>query len=169
MGGHLTVDFCATVWLPVFATPLSLGTEIRTLPSFSRRYNVPASILRNGRISGSLQSAVHVARFAPGNTLCDTAPLKRNNNEAVMKGSVLEFMLVHVSLGMSVTTQAKPKLSATVAYLVTHPLFECLKGYFMLQNLLRDQALLKVQGTTLQLGKVEGATKVLNELSRRNA
>ncbi|KAH8999706.1 hypothetical protein EDB83DRAFT_2324678 [Lactarius deliciosus] len=43
---------------------------------------------------------------------------------------------------------------------INQPLFECLKGYFMLFNLLFDQALLKVQGTTLQLGK--GATITRN-------
>ncbi|KAH9066065.1 hypothetical protein EDB83DRAFT_2381280 [Lactarius deliciosus] len=162
MGGHVTVDFCATVWLPVFATSLSHVFVISTLRHSSLN-------LARIRVTTKCHSCGQVALCAPGNTRCDTALLKQNKNEALTKGSILGFMLVHVNLGMSVITQAKPKLSATVAYLVTHPLFECLKGYFMLQNLLRDQALLKVQGTTLQMGKVEGATKVLSRLFHRNA
>ncbi|KAH9066081.1 hypothetical protein EDB83DRAFT_2315087 [Lactarius deliciosus] len=40
-----------------------------------------------------------------------------------------------------------------------HPLLEYLKGDLMLFNLLFDPAFLKVQGTPLQLGKVEGTTR----------
>jgi hypothetical protein len=51
---------------------------------------------------------------------------------------------------------------------INHPLPECLKGHFIFQNLLRDQAFLEVQGTTLQLGNLEGATYVPTSLSHRN-
>ncbi|KAH9071456.1 hypothetical protein EDB83DRAFT_2313509 [Lactarius deliciosus] len=77
------------------------------------------------------------------------------------------YMLCHIRDGntnlIHITVQAANRMGgARYAVLnINQPLFECLKGYFVLFNLLFDQALLKVQGTTLQLGKVEGATKVL--------
>ncbi|KAH9158973.1 hypothetical protein EDB89DRAFT_1917125 [Lactarius sanguifluus] len=76
-------------------------------------------------------------------------------------------MLRHIRDGntnlIHITVQAANRMGgARYAVLnINQPLFEHLKGYFVLFNLLLDQALLKVQGTTLQLGKVEGATKVL--------
>ena len=58
-----------------------------------------------------------------------------------------------------------------VAYVylyIKHPLFESLKRYLMLQDLLIDQALFNVQGTTLQLGQVEGATEIPTRCWSRN-
>ena len=43
---------------------------------------------------------------------------------------------------------------------IKHPLFESLKRYLVLRNLLRDHARFKVQGTILQLGQVGVRWKV---------
>ena len=71
--------------------------------------------------------------------------------------------LVHITVQFA---SGKSDLGYVRLY-IKHPFIECLKRDPVFLNPLRDQALFKMQRTTLQLGQTKGATKIPTTLWSR--